>query len=149
MNNLERNTYKHECQVTVNVDNVKNALKDVLNLNPTRFLYDEKDLNDLMLTYSFGELKCAYVVTLQKIDENNTKIVIDCSERTGGLNLSVASLQSYVTEFLNILSARLDGKSDEEILTVMENNNSDSNLANFSAYVTLVTIIIIFIILFI
>ena len=68
MNNLERNTYKHECQVTVNVDNVKNALKDVLNLNPTRFLYDEKDLNDLMLTYSFGELKCAYVVTLQKID---------------------------------------------------------------------------------
>ena len=149
MNNLERNTYKHECQVTVNVDNVKNALKDVLNLNPTRFLYNEKDLNDLMLTYSFGELKCAYVVTLQKIDENNTKIVIDCSERTGGLNLSVASLQSYVTEFLNILSARLDGKSDEEILTVMENNNSDSNLANFSAYVTLVTIIIIFIILFI
>ena len=149
MNNLELNTYKHECQVTVNVDNVKNALKDVLNLNPTRFLYDKKDLNDLMLTYSFGELKCAYVVTLQKIDENNTKIVIDCSERTGGLNLSVASLQSYVTEFLNILSARLDGKSDEEILTVMENNNSDSNLANFSAYVTLVTIIIIFIILFI
>ena len=148
MNNSERNTYKHECQVAVNVDNVKNALKDILNLNPTRFLHDKKDLNDLMLTYSFGELKCAYVVTLQKIDENNTKIVIDCSERTGGLNLSVASLQSYVAEFLNILSARLDGKSDEEILGVMENNNSDSNIANFSAYVTLVTIIIIFIILF-
>lgn len=149
MNKLEHNTYKHECQVFTNVNNVKNAIKDILNLNPTRFLYDKKDLNDLMLTYSFGEVKCAYIVTLQKIDENTTKIIIDCSERTGGLNLSVASLQSYVTEFLNILSARLNGTNDEEILEVMENNNSDSTITNFSVLIAIITIIIALIILFI
>lgn len=147
MKNSELNTYKHECQVIANIDNVKNALKDILKLNPTRFICDKNGINDLMLTYSFGELKCAYVVTLQKIDENTTKIIIDCSERYGGLNLSVASLQLYVTELLNILSARLNGASDEEILGVMKNNNSDSAVSGCGVFITIAAIIITFIIL--
>ncbi len=141
MKNSELNTYKHESQISANIEDVKNALKDILKLNPTRFLHNEKDLNDMLMTYSFGEVKCAYIVTLQKIDDNTTKIIIDCSERYGGLDISVASLQSYVIEFLNILSARLNGADDTTMLTVMKNNNSDSILTSCSVYIIIIAII--------
>ena len=135
------NNYRYENQIQFNIEEVKTALKNVLNLNPTRFLHNANDLNDIMLTYRFGEIKCSYVVTLQKIDDTNTKIVISCSERYG-FPLSVASLESYVTEFLNILTAKLSGQSDTEVMQVMNNNNSDSNLANTTSCMSLIIIVI-------
>ena len=123
------NSYKYENEINFNVNDVKNALKEILETNRTRFLHKDKDLNDTFGTYSFGEIKCSYLVTLTKMNDDTTKIVITCSERPGSFHPSMASLESYTSEFLNILSAKLSGTAEEEMKEIVNQNNSDSGLA--------------------
>lgn len=66
------NSYKYENEIPFSIDEVKNALKDILSKNRTRFLHEDKDLNDTFNTYSFGEVKCSYMVSLKKVDDNTT-----------------------------------------------------------------------------
>ena len=141
MSNIALNSYKYENEINFSINEVKEAIKAILKANPTRFIHEDKDLNDAFGTYKFGEIKCSYMVSLAKVDDNNTKITITCSERTGGFNPSMASLESYTSEFINILSAKLSGKSDEEMKEVVSENNSDSALANASCLGTLLTLV--------
>ena len=145
---MDQNYYKFENEINFNVDVVKDALKSVLAFNPTRFLYETKDLNDTFGTYSFGEIKCAYMVTLSKLDEGKTRIVVTCSSRQGGFEASMASLASYTNDFLAILTAKLNGASDEEMKTVLKQNSSDNSLSGISVLITIISIIAIIYFLF-
>ena len=145
---MDQNYYKYENEVNYNIDVIKDALKAILKTNPVRFLHEDKDLNDAFGTYSFGEIKCSYMVTLTKIDDDHTKIIINCSSRQGGFEASMASLAGYTKEFLTILTAKLDGASDEEMIEVVQQNNSDSSLSCISVIITIIAIIAIFWIIF-
>jgi hypothetical protein len=137
---MDQNYYKYENEINYNIDTIKDAIKSVLKSNPVRFLHEEKDLNDAFGTYSFGEVKCAYMVTLTKIDDEKTKIMINCSAREGSLRPSIASLAGYTNEFITILSAKLNGASDEEMKEIVRQNNSDGNLSCISVIITIITI---------
>jgi UDP-N-acetylmuramyl pentapeptide synthase len=137
---MDQNYYKYENEVNFNIDVIKEALKSILKANPVRFIHEEKDLNDTLGTYSFGEIKCAYMVTLSKIDEDHTKIVINCSSRQGGFEASMASLANYTNEFLAILTAKLDGASEEEMKDVVRHNNSDSSVSCITVIITIIAI---------
>lgn len=132
-------SYQYENDLSFNIEDVKTALKSILETNKTRFLHSEKDLNDVFGTYNFGEVKCGYLITLQKIDDNTTKIKMTCSSRTG-FEVGMASLEAYAAEFLNILSAKLTGATDEEMETVVNENNSDSTNANISGCLGIISI---------
>ena len=133
--------YQYENELSFNIEDVKTAIKSILETYKTRFLHSEKDLNDVFGTYNFGEVKCGYLVTLQKIDDNTTKIKMTCSSRTG-FEVGMASLEGYTAEFLNILSAKLTGSTDEEMETVVNENNSDSANANISGCLSIISIAI-------
>lgn len=145
---MDQNYYKFENEINFNVDVVKEALKSVLVSNPIRFMHEAKDLNDTFGTYSFGEIKCSYMVTLTKIDEDKTKLVVTCSSRQGGFEASMASLANYTNEFLAILTAKLNGASDEEMKTVLKQNSSDNSLSGISVLITIISIIAIIYFLF-
>ena len=140
--------YQYENELSFNIEDVKTAIKSILETYKTRFLHSEKDLNDVFGTYNFGEVKCGYLVTLQKIDDNTTKIKMTCSSRTG-FEVGMASLEGYIAEFLNILSAKLTGATDEEMETVVNENNSDSSLSCMSTILTVIIIVCALAILFI
>jgi len=137
---MDQNYYKYENEINYNIDTVKDAIKSVLKSNSVRFIHEEKDLNDAFGTYSFGEIKCAYMVTLTKIDEKKTKIFINCSSRKGGFEASMASLAGYTKEFITILSAKLNGASDEEMKEIVKQNNADSSLSCISVIVAIISI---------
>ena len=137
---MDQNYYKYENEINYNIDTIKEAIKSVLKSNPVRFLHEEKDLNDAFGTYSFGEVKCAYMVTLTKIDDEKTKILINCSSRAGGFEASMASLAGYTKEFIAILSAKLNGASDEEMKEVVKQNNADGSLSCISVIITIIAI---------
>lgn len=145
---MEQNYYKYENEIGFNIEVVKTALKDILSKNKTRFIHKEKDLNDIFGTYHFGEIKCSYMLTLKKIDDNNTNITINCSPRSGGFTPSMASLEGYTNEFLKILTAKLNGASDQEMKVVVKENDSDSSLSSISAIITLITIAVILYLVF-
>lgn len=138
---MEQNYYKYENEIGFNIDVIKTALKEILSKNKTRFIHKEEDLNDTFGTYHFGETKCSYMLTLKKIDDNTTNITINCSSRSGGFNPSMASLEGYTNEFLKILTAKLNGASDEEMKVVVKENDSDSSLSSFSAIITLIIVV--------
>ena len=92
-------------------------------------------MNDIFGTYSFGEIKCGYLVALTKVDDNSTKIIITCSPRNGGLETSMASLEKYTGELLNIISSKLSGATDEEMVQIINDNNSDGMLSNINGTV--------------
>lgn len=125
--------YYYENTLNFNIETIKTAIKSVLEKNKNRFVYSEKDLNDTFNTYNFGEIKCSYLIVFQKIDENTTQIKLTCSSRVG-FEVCMSSLEHYTTEFLNILSAKLSGISEEEMQKVLNENNSDAGIANMSAY---------------
>ena len=131
--------YQYENELSFNIEDVKTAIKSILETYKTRFLHSEKDLNDAFSTYNFSEVKCGYLVTLQKIDDNTTKIKMTCSSRTG-FEVGMASLEGYTAEFLNILSAKLTGATDEEMQTIVNENNSDSSLSCMSTILTVIII---------
>ena len=131
--------YQYENELSFNIEDVKTAIKSILETYKTRFLHSEKDLNDVFSTYNFGEVKCGYLVTLQKIDDNTTKFKMTCSSRTG-FEVGMASLEGYTAEFLNILSAKLNGATEEEMQTVVNENNSDSSLSCMSTILTVIII---------
>lgn len=131
--------YQYENELSFNIEDVKTAIKSILETYKTRFLHSEKDLNDVFSTYNFGEVKCGYLVTLQKIDDNTTKIKMTCSSRAG-FEVGMASLEVYTAEFLNILSAKLNGATEEEMQTVINENNSDSSLSCMSTILTVIII---------
>jgi UDP-N-acetylmuramyl pentapeptide synthase len=138
---MEQNYFKYENVVNFNIDEIKTALKSILEANKTRFLHEDKDLNDDFGSYHFGEIKCSYMVTLNKVDESSTKITVNCSPRHGGFQASMASLENYTNEFLAILTAKLKGASDEEMASVVKQNNSDSSLASSSIIITIIIIV--------
>ncbi len=131
--------YQYENELSFNIEDVKTAIKSILETYKTRFLHSEKDLNDIFWTYKFDEVKCGYLITLQKIDDNTTKIKMTCSSRTG-FEVGMASLEGYTAEFLNILSAKLNGATEEEMQTVVNENNSDSSLSCMSTILTVIII---------
>ena len=138
---MEQNYYKYENNVNYKISEIKDALKSILETYKVRFLHEEKDLNDAFGTYRFGEIKCSYMVTLTQIDENNTKIVINCSSRAG-FQASMASLEGYTNEFLAILTAKLSGASDEEMISVVKENNSDGSLSGFAGVMSIIIFIV-------
>ena len=131
--------YQYENELSFNIEDVKTALKSILETNKTRFLHSDKDLNDAFCTYKFGEVKCGYLVTLQKINDDTTKIKMTCTSRTG-FEVGMASLEAYTAEFLNILGTKLSGASDEEMETVVNENNSDSTNASVSGCLSIISI---------
>ena len=139
---MEQNYYKYENEVNYGIDEIKKAIRSILETNKIRFLHEEKDLNDAFGTYHFGEIKCSYMITVTKVDDSRTKISINCSPREGGFKPSMASLEGYTNEFLTILTAKLNGASDEEMTSVVKENNSDSSLASFSVIIGIIIFII-------
>ena len=145
---MEQNYYKYENEIGFALEDVKTALKSILETYKTRFIHEEKDLDDTFGTYRFGEIKCSYMVTLTKASDNSTKLSLTCSPREGSFKPSMASLEGYTKEFLNILSAKLKGTPDEEMSNVVKNNNSDSSLSTISVIITIIAIAIMLAILF-
>ena len=80
------------------------------------------------------------MVTLSKIDEDHTKIIINCSSRQGGFEASMASLANYTNEFLAILTDKLGGASEEEMKDVVRHNNSDSSVSCITVIITIIAI---------
>jgi hypothetical protein len=138
----EINSYKYENIINFNIDDVKKSIKNILKSNKTRFIHDEKDLNDIFSTYSFGEIKCSYLVALTKVDDNSTKITITCSPRNDGLETSMASLEKYTGELLNIISSKLSGATDEEMVQIINDNNSDGVLSNINGTIELISFVL-------
>ena len=135
------NSYKYENEIDFSINDVKNAIKDILEKNRVRFLHKEKDINDIFNTYKFDEIKCSYNITLIKVSENSTKIILTCSERGGGFKPTMASLESYASEFINILSKKLSSATDEEMKKALKENNSDSTASDIASIVEIISLI--------
>ena len=136
------NSYKYENEIDFSINDVKNAIKDILEKNRVRFLHKEKDINDVFNTYKFDEIKCSYNITLIKASENSTKITLTCSERGGGFNATMASLESYASEFMNILSKKLSGATDEEMKKALKENNSDGTASDIASIAEVISFIV-------
>ena len=136
------NSYKYENEIDFSINDVKNAIKDILEKNRVRFLHKEKDINDVFNTYKFDEIKCSYNITLIKVSENSTKITLTCSERGGGFTPTMASLESYVSEFMNILSKKLSGATDEEMKKALKENNSDGTASDIASIAEVISFIV-------
>ena len=75
-----------------------------------------------------------------QIADCRSQVIINCSSKQGGFEASMASLANYTNEFLAILTAKLDGASEEEMKDVVERNNSDSSLSCISVIITIIAI---------
>ena len=135
---MQNNSYYFNQEINYSIESVKSAMKYILSKYATRFLHSEEDINETFNTYRFGEIKCSYLVSLEKVDENHTKVSLTCSPREGGFQPSPASIESYASEFLNILSARLEGKTGTELHNIVKKNNSDSTLSGLSAIISFI-----------
>lgn len=129
-----------EQKIPYSLQQVKDALDCIL----TRFksTYLNQQVNALFNTYSFGTTGCIYNVTLNEVDADNTLVKITCSSRNAEDVTSSASVTSYITEFTNILTAQLQGKSDAEMSEVLSHNNSSTSDGNLTGVLQFIIAII-------
>jgi hypothetical protein len=113
----------------------------------TYFIAVDKEINPVLKTVSFTRSKGItvgkYSIELTEISEEKTSMHISCVGSSNG-GESNAHLETFLTEYLNIFTATYSGKSDEEILEVVKENNSGSTLGwiLFAAVIFLILFIL-------
>lgn len=132
------------------LEKVKEAVSFLLNKYPQYFIAKKNGINNDLGTYIFDRPKGIDTptmrITLSAISDNQTKVDINCSSQS--MTASSADYQVAITEVQNILAAKLNGKSDQEILEVLKKNNSGNGVwgcIKSIGCVVIVAIIIIYI----
>ena len=54
----------------------------------------------------------------------------------------MASLESYASEFMNILSKKLSGATDEEMKKALKENNSDGTASDIASIAEVISFIV-------
>lgn len=108
------------------IEVVKDAIDSLLKKYPQYFLVKKNGVNAALGTYLFDRPKGIDTPTirlmLSSIDELNTAIEINCSSDTA--TTSSSNYQVAISEVQNILVAKLNGKTDDEMLAIIKDNNS-------------------------
>lgn len=128
-----------EQKIDFPISEVKTALNAILADYKTKFINQE--INDIFNSYSFGTVGCLYNIVLNDC-EGATNIKITCSSRNSEDKTSSASVTKYITEFTNILTAKLKGESKEQMDKVVAENNSSVSDGNMSAFFTIISLIL-------
>ena len=112
------------------LEKVKEAVTFLLNNYSQYFIAKKNGINNDLGTYIFDRPKGIDTptirITLSSISDNQTKVDINCSSQS--MTTSSADYQLAITEVQNILAAKLNGKSDQEILEVLKMNNSGNGV---------------------
>lgn len=71
--------------------------------------------NDTFGSYSFGQVKSSFAITVKKEDENSTHIAIDVSVRPGLATNGVPYLQSECDKFTKALAYYLEHQDEVDV----------------------------------
>ncbi len=127
---------------------VKEAVSFLLKTYPQYFIAKKNGINNDLGTYLFDRPKGVDTptirITLSAINDNQTKLDINCTSQS--MTASSADYQVAITEVQNIIMAKLNEKSEQEILEVLKKNNSGNGvwgcIKNIGCVVIIVLIII-------
>lgn len=112
------------------LDKVKEAVSFLLKTYPQYFIAKKNGINNDLGTYIFDRPKGIDTptmrITLSALDDKRTKVDINCTSQS--MTSSSADYQVAITEVQNILMAKLNRKSEQEILEVLKNNNSGNGV---------------------
>ena len=120
----------------------------MLKTYPQYFIAKKNGINNDLGTYLFDRPKGVDTptirITLSAINDNQTKLDINCTSQS--MTASSADYQVAITEVQNIIMAKLNEKSEQEILEVLKKNNSGNGvwgcIKNIGCVVIIVLIII-------
>lgn len=150
---LFTNTATNEIIVDYPISNVKDAIAFLLKrYSPKYFIPQKNGINNTLGTYVFSRPKAArgtllIKLTLQKVEENKTKIVFSTTE-----SLSPTNIQTAIMEVENIILAVLQGARNKKLDAILKSNNSGNGCFNYMAtcgcFMLLLLGIFIYVILF-
>lgn len=111
------------------LNEVKGAIRSLLATFPQYFIRKKNSTNEELGTYVFDRPKGVDTptirLTVSTVNEEDTNIEIQCSSNSF---TATSDLQIAVAEVQNILMAKLNGKSDDEIKKVIKKNNSGNGV---------------------
>lgn len=128
-----------EQRIDFSIQDVKSAINYILVNNPKKFI--NQDINDVFNSFSFGTIGCMYNIILNEQD-GGTNIKITCSDRSNANTSNSASVTRYITEFTNILTARLQGAEGEEMKKIIAANDTSTANGKNSAFMSLIYLIL-------
>ena len=106
------------------LDKVKEAVSFLLKTYPQYIIAKKNGINNDLGTYIFDRPKGIDTptmrITLSAIGDNQTHVDMSCTSQS--MTASSADYQVAITEVQNILMAKLNGKSEQEILEVLKKN---------------------------
>lgn len=122
-----RDTFYYNTTIERNIDVVDNAIKECIQLICKSYEYN---FNDVLHNYSFSRSQYTYLVSTTE-KENHTLLNISCKAKEGVFSMQkIANAQEVTNEFLNILSAKLNNVTPEQMEDVVKKNSSDTPINN-------------------
>lgn len=76
-----------------------------------------------------------------KVDDDTTNMNISCVGSSDGCETN-AQLEHYLTEFLNIFTNAIEGKSVDELEQIASEQNADNSLGNSMVLLYLIGIVV-------
>ena len=128
--NIEPIPVTSKVTIAFPIGDVKDSIRFLIEEFPQYFIPQKNGINEDLGTYVFNRPKGVDTptirLTLSAVDENNTNVEFHCS--SSSITSSTPDMQVAITEVLNILIDKLNGKSIEEIKETIKKNNSGNGV---------------------
>lgn len=127
MNPAVSSLQKAEKDLTIDfpIDKVKIAVMDMFKLFPNKYLLRKNDINEIFNTYHFAISNVVNPgivdMTLEKVDENKTKIKLTVTNPYGSTS-SNSILAGVASDYLLVLGKVLSGENIEDIKETVKNS---------------------------